>query len=284
MTSAAAAAASPERTNQHYDQSPRLFQLFLDESLKYSAGKFITGDESLHQAQLQKMDFVAEQIGARSGSSVLDVGCGWGSLTLHLASRFGCQVVGVTPSPSQAEYIRGKARALGVAEAVTITVGTFDQVDLGGRKFDAATMLGSVTHMRDKSGSVDKATKHLRTGGRYYLSESCFRNRRVYDEFDSRPGTDFIRNDIFGWGELVPMSTFVIAFEDAGLSLAGLTDLTNDYARTIEHWRANAVRNRAEIDALEAGKTDQLLRYFDICNAGWGLTTKHYGLVGLRRR
>jgi cyclopropane-fatty-acyl-phospholipid synthase len=273
-----------ERTNQHYDQSPRLFQLFLDESLKYSAGRFLTGEESLHQAQLQKMDFVAEQIGARRGATVLDVGCGWGSLTLHLASRHGCQVAGVTPSPSQAAFIRDKAARLGVAEAVTIHVGTFDQVELGGRRFDAATMLGSVTHMRDKAGAVEKATRHLRTGGRYYLSESCFRNRRVYEEFDRRPGTDFIRNDIFGWGELVPMSTFVIAFEDAGLSLSGLTDLTADYARTIEHWRANAVKNRAEIEQLQTGKTDQLLRYFDICNAGWGLTTKHYGLLGLRRR
>jgi cyclopropane-fatty-acyl-phospholipid synthase len=273
-----------EPTNQHYDQSPRLFELFLDESLKYSAGRFLSGDETLHQAQLQKMDFVAEQLGARRGTTVLDVGCGWGSLTLHLASRHGCQVSGVTPSPSQAEYIRGKARQLGVADAVTIHVGTFDEVALGDRKFDAVTMLGSVTHMTDKAAAVQKATRHLRTGGRYYLSESCFRNRRVYDEFDSRPGTNFIRDDIFGWGELVPMSTFVIAFEDAGLSLAGLTDLTADYGRTIEHWRANAVANRAEIDQLEAGKTDQLLRYFDICNAGWGLTTKHYALLGLRRR
>ncbi len=279
-----AAAELQERTNQHYDQTPRLFQLFLDESLKYSAGRFLTGDESLHQAQLQKMDFVAEQLGARRGTTVLDVGCGWGSLTLHLAARHGCSVWGVTPSPSQAEYIREKARQLGVADAVKILVGTFDQVDLGERKFDAVSMLGSVTHMVDKSAAVAKATKALRTGGRYYLSESCFRNRRVYDEFDSRPGTNFIRDDIFGWGELVPMSTFVVAFEDAGLSLAGLTDLTADYGRTIEHWRANAEKNRADIEALQVGKTDQLLRYFDICNAGWGLTTKHYALLGLRRR
>ncbi len=273
-----------EPTNQHYDQSPRLFELFLDPSLKYSAGRFVTGAETLHEAQLRKMDFVAEQIGARAGTAVLDVGCGWGSLTLHLAERHGCMVTGVTPSPSQAEFIRGRARARGIADRVTIVVGTFDLIELGGRKFDAVTMLGSVTHMIDKAAAVQKATDHLRLGGRYYLSESCFRNRRVYEEFDPRPGTSFIRDQIFGWGELVPMSTFVIAFEDAGLSLAGLTDLTADYARTIEHWRANAVAHRAQLEELQPGKTDELLRYFDICNAGWGLTTKHYALLGLRRR
>jgi cyclopropane-fatty-acyl-phospholipid synthase len=279
-----AAAPRAERTNQHYDQSPRLFQLFLDPTLKYSAGRFATGRETLHAAQLAKMDFVAGQIAARPGAAVLDVGCGWGSLTLHLAAHHGCRVSGVTPAPSQADYIRARARELGVADRVEILAGTFDEIEPGERRFDAVTMLGSITHMTDKAGAVRKAARLLRTGGHYYLSESCFRNRRIYDEFDRRPDTDFIRDQIFGWGELVPMSELVIHFEDAGLSLAGLTDLTADYARTIEHWRANAVANREPLEQLEPGKSDQLLRYFDICNAGWGLTTKHYALLGVRRR
>jgi cyclopropane-fatty-acyl-phospholipid synthase len=276
--------SAAEATNQHYDQSPRLFELFLDSTLKYSAGRFATGTESLDAAQRAKLEFVAAQIGARPDASVLDVGCGWGSLTLHLARYHGCHVTGITPSPAQAEYVRRRAKAHGVSDLVQLCVGTFDEQSPGVRAFDAVTMLGSVTHMRDKPAAVAKATRALRTGGRFYLSESCFRNKRIHDEFDRRPGTEFIRNDIFGWGELVPMSTFVAAFEDAGLSLAGLTDLTADYAKTIEHWRANALAHRAEIDALEPGKTDQLVHYFDICNAGWGLTTKHYALLGLRRR
>lgn len=280
--SAAPVAAEP--TNQHYDQDPRQFQLFLDATLKYSAGRFATGAESLYEAQLAKMDFVAAQIAARAGTRVLDVGCGWGALVLHLAERHACVVDGVTPSPTQAAYIRGKAVERGIADRVRIHVGTFTTVDLGAARFDAVTMLGSITHMRDKSGAVAAGARRLRPGGRFYLSESCFRNRKTYDEFDQRPGTNFIRDTIFGWGELVPMSTFVVAFEDAGLSLTGLTDLTDDYARTIEHWRANALAHRAELEAIEPGKTDELVRYFDICNAGWGFTTKHYALVGARRR
>lgn len=275
---------SDDRTNQHYDQSPRLFQLFLDPTLKYSAGLFSGGAETLHAAQLAKLDFVAAQVAARPGAEILDVGCGWGSLLLHFAARHGCRVTGVTPAPAQAAYIRAHAVELGVADRVEVLVGTFADLALGERRFDGVTMLGSITHMTDKAGAVRKATRHLRTGGRYYLSESCFRNRRIYTEFDHRPDTEFIRGQIFGWGELVPMSELVIHFEDANLSLAGLTDLTADYATTIEHWRANAVAHREQIEQIQPGKTDELLKYFDICNAGWGLTTKHYALVGVRRR
>lgn len=279
----AASTATP-RTNQHYDQDPRVFELFLDPTLKYSSGLYAPGVATLHEAQLAKMDFVAEKIHARESARVLDVGCGWGALVLHLATRFECVVTGVTPSPSQARYIAERARQQGVADRVTIELGTFDSLDLANQRFDAVTMLGSITHMEDKPGAVHKARNLLRRGGWYYVSESSFRNQAIYDEFDQRPGCEFIRHQIFGWGELIPFSSYVRYCEDAGLSLAGLTDLTDDYAATIEAWRDNAVKNREAIDALQPGKTDELLKFFDICNAGWGMTTKHYALVCRRKR
>lgn len=275
---------SAPRTNQHYDQDPALFELFLDPTLKYSSGLFGDGIDSLHAAQLAKMDFVAEKLRARSGARVLDVGCGWGALMLHLATRYQCSVLGVTPSPSQARYVAQRARAEGVEDRVAVTVGTFDAIDFGRERFDAVSMLGSITHMEDKPGAVEKARKLLRRNGWFYLSESSFRNHKIYEEFDHRPGSEFIRNRIFGWGELLPFSSYVRYCEDAGFSLDGLRDLTGDYARTIEFWRANAVRNRDAIDALQPGKTDELLTFFDICNAGWGMTAKHYALLSRKSR
>jgi cyclopropane-fatty-acyl-phospholipid synthase len=102
--------------------------------------------------------------------------------------------------------------------------------------------------------------------------------------FDERPGTLFIRNEIFGQGELIPLSSYIAFFEDAGFSLAGLTDLTWDYHRTIEHWRQNAHRNRTELDSIEPGMVARLDRYFDVANAGWGYTSKQYAVVAKRTR
>lgn len=272
------------RTNQHYDQDPGLFKLFLDPSLKYSSGLFREGIHDLHAAQLAKMDFIAAQMRAGSGARILDVGCGWGAVVLHLARHHGCTVVGITPAPSQARYITERARAEGLEDRVTIALGTFDSIDLGRERFDAACMVGSITHMEDKPGAVQKARSLLRQGGWLYLSESSFRNHKIYEAFDHRPGSEFVRNQIFGWGELIPFSSYIRYCEDAGLSLADLTDLTEDYGRTIEAWRANASRNRDAIEALQPGKTDELLTFFDICNAGWGMTTKHYALLSRKKR
>lgn len=272
------------RTNQHYDQEPESFSLFLDENMKYSAGLFLSQDDPLDQAQMQKMAFVADQLGLRGGERVLDVGCGWGALVCFLAEHRGCQVTGVTPSPRQAEHIAERARARGITDRVHIQVGHFQETDLPARCFDGITLLGSIVHMRDKPGVLAECFRLCKQRGRVYLSESCFRNAAIAREFAERPGTRFVRDSIFGWGELLPLSHYVQCFEDAGFSLVGLTDLTAHYHRTIEHWRARALASREQLDAIEPGLTDKLVHYFDVSNAGWGYTSKHYALVGARSR
>jgi cyclopropane-fatty-acyl-phospholipid synthase len=269
-------------TNQHYDQDPAIFSLFLDASKKYSSGLFLAEGDDLDRAQTQKMAFVADQLGLRGGERVLDVGCGWGALVCFLAEHRGCRVTGLTPSPKQAEFIRARAR--GLAERVNIEVTHFQETAFPARSFDAITLLGSIVHMQDKASVLAECFRLCKQRGRVYLSESCFRNAAIEREFAERPGTVFVRDSIFGWGELLPLSRYVQWFEDAGFSLTALTDLTSHYYQTIEHWRANALANRDRLDAIEAGLTDKLVHYFDISNAGWGYTSKHYALVGARSR
>jgi cyclopropane-fatty-acyl-phospholipid synthase len=272
------------QTNSHYDQDPELFALFLDPTMKYSAGLFVRDEDSLEQAQLQKMNFVADLLALREGMRVLDVGCGWGALALHLAAARGCEVVGLTPSPKQASFVRQRATRLGVASRVDIRVAHVQENDLESQSFDAITLLGSIVHMKDKAGVLADCYRLCRPRGRIYLSETCFRNSARAKEFADRPGTLFVRDAIFGWGELIPLSDYVRFFEDAGFSLIGLTDLTEHYYQTIERWRSNAEAHRDKLDAIERGVTDKLVRYFDVSNAGWGFTTKHYALVAARSR
>lgn len=281
MTRAGAAMVA---SNHHYEMDPRIFELFLDPTLKYSSGLYLTQGDSLDQAQQQKLDYIARQLEVTPESTVLDVGCGWGSLTCYLAREIGCRVIGITPTPVQADYVRARLDSLGLADRARILVSSFEEVDLDHGSVDAVSFVGSIVHVMDKRSALVKCYKMCRHQATVYLSETCFRNRAKQNAFDMRPGTEFVRNDIFGQGELLTLSSYIAFLEDAGFSLAGLRDLTSDYHRTIEHWRQNAHRNCEALEAIDPGIIDRLDRYFDVANAGWGYTSKQYAIVAKRKR
>lgn len=272
-----------QATNKHYELPVELFRIYLDRRLKYSSGLYAGEDTDLDRAQTNKLHFVAHQLGLTGGERLLDVGCGWGSLVLFMAQEYGCHVTGVTPSHPQAEHVATAAARAGVADLVTLELGSFSDLPVAGR-FDAVTMVGSIVHMPDRMAVLRKAYGLLRRGGSLYLSESCFRNHAVYEEFSRRPGTRHVTEGIFGFADMVPLSVLVAAVESAGLSLTGLTDLTTHYHRTIEEWerRVEAARDRVELVA--PGMSEPLVRYLQTANAGWGHTTKHYALTAMKSR
>ena len=276
-------------TNQHYDLDPEIFALFLDARRKYSSGLYDSPEDTLDEAQERKLHFVARRLGLRGGERLLDIGCGWGSVVLFMATEYQCEVVGISPAPRQLEYINERARQLGVADRVHTRLGHFEEADpdsgeLRTGSFDAVTMLGSIVHMPDLVGVYRKARQMLRRDGSIYVSESCFRNGAARDRFAEQDGTLFVRDAIFGWGDMRPLSDLVRAAEDAGLSVTALDDLTDHYRRTIEDWLVNVRQRTDEIDAVRPGTAAQLAHYLEIANAGWGYTTKHYALTCRRSR
>lgn len=270
-------------TNQHYELPTAFFAAYLDRRLKYSSGLYHHPNAALDEAQTAKLHFVAERLDVSVGDHVLDIGCGWGSLILFMAAEYGCHATGVTPSATQAAYIAARAEELGVADLVRVELGSFGSLGLAGR-YDAVSMLGSIIHMPDRGAVLAQVKGLLRRGGALYLSESCFRNRRTYEEFSGRPGTRHVTEGIFGFADMVPLSALVEAVESAGLSLTGLTDLTAHYQRTIADWETRATANRDAIEAAAPGMFDPLIRYLQTANAGWGYTTKHYALTAAKVR
>jgi len=271
-------------TNQHYDLDPRIFGLFLDPRRKYSSGYYRKPGLTLAEAQEEKLHFVADRLGLTEDDRLLDVGCGWGSLILFMAEKYATRVVGISPAGNQHAYIAGKARELGIAERVQTVQGHFEEAVLPDGPFDAVTMLGSIVHMPDLVHVMRRARSMLRRGGRYYVSESCFRNAATRETFDKTVGLEFVRNSIFGWGDMRPLSDLVAAAEDAGFSVVSVDDLTDDYRRTIDEWIRNVEENADAIEEISPGMSATLRRYLEVANAGWGYTTKHYALVCQKSR
>jgi cyclopropane-fatty-acyl-phospholipid synthase len=205
-----------------------------------------------------------------------------------MAEKYGCEVVGISPARRQLEYIDERAVALGLDRVRTVQ-GHFEELDLASHglaagSFHAVTMLGSIVHMPDLAGVYRRASGLLRRGGRAYVSESCFRSATVRTRFGEQDGTRFVRDAIFGWGDMRPLSDLVGAAEGAGLSIVAVDDLTDDYRRTIDDWLLNVERRAAQIDAVQPGMAERLAHYLKVANAGWGYTTKHYALTCRRGR
>ncbi|MGF7236545.1 MAG: SAM-dependent methyltransferase [Frankia sp.] len=246
-------AGAPADTHQHYDLDPEIFGLFLDPMRKYSSGRYLTGTETLEQAQTTKLRFVAERLGLRGGETLLDVGCGWGALILFMAREFGCRTVGISPAGRQHSYIAGRATELGVADLVSTVQGHFERTELPVRGVDAVTMLGSIVHMPDLDGVLRRVRSLLRRDGTFYVSESCFRNAATQAAFEGRASSAFVSREIFGWGSMRPLSVLVRGVEDAGFSVVGVDDLTDDYRRTIDDWLANVAARGDELDLIPPG-------------------------------
>lgn len=275
---------SPARTNQHYDQDPRIFGLFLDRTRKYSSGLYTDPGDSLDLAQQNKLHYVAGRLGLKAGQRLLDIGCGWGSLILFMAAEYDATTVGISPAANQHAYIAKQASDLGLADRVSTRLGHIEELDVEARSFDAITMLGSIVHMPDLDRVCRKAWQALRPRGRLYVSESCFRNAARHAEFADRENTAFVRDSIFGWGDMRPLSDLVRGAENAGFSVIAVDDLTEHYHRTIEDWLANVQRNADALEEIQPGLSKQLTRYLQTANAGWGFTTKHYSLTCQKSR
>src|SRR3954452_6085826 len=129
----------------HYDVGNDFYRLVLGPSMVYSCA--VCDDETvgLEAAQEAKIDLVCRKLALRPGMRLLDVGCGWGSLALHAAERYGAQVVGITLSVEQATLARKRVAEAGLTEKVDIRIQDYRLVDDG--PFDAISSVGMAEHV-----------------------------------------------------------------------------------------------------------------------------------------
>ncbi len=277
------ATEAAEATNIHYEQPAELFEAFLGRHMKYTCALFSGEDDSLDDAQEAYLRVIARQLGLSGGELVLDVGCGWGSLSLFLAGQLGCHVVGVTPSRVQAGYVRRRATQAKAGHLVRVEIGPFQTASLPERSFDAVAMVEVIEHLPEHRQPLDKAYRALRLGGRLFLSASCYRSRADKEEFESRPASMHALG-LYGFTAMPPLSQLVSEMEDAGFSIAGLIDTTAHYGPTMEHWQQGIDRNRDLMEAVRPGFADELARYFDTARASFGYTAKHYAVTAIKSR
>jgi cyclopropane-fatty-acyl-phospholipid synthase len=228
----------------HYEVSNDYFRLFLGPSMTYSCAIFSRGATTLEEAQETKNELVCTKLDLEPGQHLLDVGCGWGSLAIHAASRHGARVSGITLSPRQAELARERVAEAGLTDKVDIRVA--DYRDLGSERFDAVASVGMVEHVG--SANIDAYARHLANvlepGGRL-LNHGIARVRHT----DPEAGA-FSERFVFPDAAPLHVSRVLTALERAGFETDTVEGFRLDYAETLRRWAENFDANLEEAERL----------------------------------
>lgn len=239
----------------HYDFSNAFYEQVLDPSMAYSCAYFSSPGMSLAEAQAAKLDLVCTKLGLEPGMRMLDVGCGWGSLSLHAAEHYGVSVVGVTISPQQKAFIDGRIAARGLADRVEIRVQDYREVP--DRSFDAAGSLEMGEHVGRRNYPAYAGVLHraVRPGGRVLVQQMSRSGKHP-------GGGPFIESFIAPDMHMRPVGETVALLERSGLEARGVQALREHYVTTVAGWLANLSANLDPITELVGEEAVRVWRLY----------------------
>lgn len=247
----------------HYDLSNEFYSLILDESMAYSSAYYASADLSLAEAQRAKLDLICRKLHLRPGMRLLDVGCGWGSLSLHAAEHYGAQVLGVTISAQQHEFIGKRIAERGLTDRVEVRVQDYREV--AEEPFDAVSSIEMGEHVGEHNYPVYAGSlfQHLLPTGRLLLQQMSRRS-------DAAPGGGpFIESYIAPDMHMRPLSETLGFLERAGFEIRNVQALREHYVRTVDAWLQTFESHYAEAVAMVG---EEMARVWRLYLVGGGLS------------
>ena len=218
---------SRENVHSHYDIGNEFYRLWLDEQLVYTCAYFPEPGMTLEQAQIAKLDHVCRKLRLQPGQSVVEAGCGWGALALHMASRYGVTVRAYNLSREQIAYARDRARFEGLGDRVEFVQDDWRSIE---GRYDAFVSIGMLEHVGPQNYEQlgDVIDRSLASHG-WGLIHTIGRNR-------PQPLNPWIERRIFPGGCPPSLGQMQPTFEKHDFSIQDVENLRLHYAETARHW------------------------------------------------
>jgi cyclopropane-fatty-acyl-phospholipid synthase len=247
---------------QHYELPPEFFELVLGKHLKYSGCYYQNRTDTLDDAEAHMLGLTAERARLHDGERILELGCGWGSLSLWMAERFpGATITAVSNSGGQKRFIDARAAARGLKNLEILTADMNDLSFAADVQFDRVVSVEMFEHMRNYEVLMQRIASWLKPGGTLFVH--IFTHRRYAYPFEVRDETDWMARYFFTGG-LMPSDDLLLHFQnDLGL-LEHWQVEGHHYQWTCEAWLRNMERHRAVILPIlaETYGADQARRWW----------------------
>jgi cyclopropane-fatty-acyl-phospholipid synthase len=238
-----------ESKEQHYEVPTRFYQMCLGPRLKYSSGFYAQGNETLAQAEEAMLALTCTRARLADDLDILELGCGWGSLTLWMAEHYPrARITGVSHSRTQREHILGEALRRGLANVRIITC-DMNEFNVPARAFDRVVSVEMFEHMKNWPRLMANIARWLRPGGQFFAH--VFTHVHFAYHFEVRDDRDWMSKYFFTGG-MMPAHDLLPRFQGDLKLVADWKVNGRHYAQTAEHWLQNMDAHRAEIMPLFA--------------------------------
>jgi cyclopropane-fatty-acyl-phospholipid synthase len=250
-----------EAIQHHYDVSNDFYQLWLDPRMVYSCGYFKAPDDTLEQAQVQKLDHICTKLMLRPGEKFLDIGCGWGALAMRAAEKFGADATGITLSQNQYELANERIEAAGLQDRCRVLL--LDYRDVPGEGvFDKIASVGMFEHV-----GLANLPVYFGTARRLLRERGLFLNHGITaTNIENRPvgmgAGEFIGKYVFPKGELPHLHLAVREMSAQNLEVRDVECLREHYARTCGCWSDNFERNMPQAVAASNERIARIWRVY----------------------
>jgi cyclopropane-fatty-acyl-phospholipid synthase len=260
--------------SEHYDLGNEFFKLILDESMSYSAAIFKNPTDTLYEAQMNKWETLAQKARIRPTDRVLEIGFGWGALSILMVKKYGCKVTGLTLSSEQKKYAEDLVAKEGLSHMIDYHLIDYREFNPG-FLFDrivSCEMLEAVGH--EFYGDYFSQCQRLMKQDGLLVIQVITVPDHAYDEY--RSGVDFIQEYIFPGGLCPSLGALTEAMKKSSeFMVEHLENIGTHYATTLSLWYDNLQKHREKLPSLGMKIDDRFVRiweyYFKYCEAGFAL-------------
>lgn len=230
-----------KEVSSHYDIGNDFYKMWLDETLSYSCGYFKDDNDTLYQAQCNKVDRILEKLNLSENMTLCDIGCGWGFLLIEAAKKYKIKGVGITLSKEQKAKFEQRIKDEGLSERLEVKLLDYRDLPKLNKKFDRVVSVGMIEHVgRGNYEEFMQCVKSvLKPGGIFVL--------HFISALKEYPGDAWVKKYIFPGGVIPSLREIIQIAGEQRFYTIDVESLRRHYNRTLLCWNENFQKHRAEV-------------------------------------